>query len=674
MLRRAATLLLLLLPATLRAQSGEGQVEIYAQILQAEDSRDLDRSVFQRALADPDSAVRREAALGVGRIGNPDGVALLLPLLHDPDSLVQTTTIFALGLLGDTGALPALTSRVRELPVLSGPAALELVTAAARIGGEGGARFISSVLDGSIWSDRADQRYLALRAAGEAWRLGRAAPVSLLFSSLSDPSDDARAPALYSLARLHPVSAAPRLVQALGDRTAPLSRGIAARAMTRAYADSAGLDSGTVADLLVGATADDDPGVRVNAIRSLAGFKQSRLATKLVRLLSDPNQNVQVEAAHTLGQLGGSDAVAELARIAGSDRGSFARRREALLSLARLDSAAFIAQAGPWSQGADWRQRAAAGEGWVTVDPARLTPFLEDRDPRVLASVLQAWSTRGHEGDSALVRRCRALLGHRDAAVRAIAAEGLRPAATPADLPALTAAYALAARDSFPDAAIAALTTIAQVVEAHRADRATLEREVLGTLRAPSDYVILRWAESGWPAAAERWGGAYPLRTGRTLNDYREIARRYLTGPTDARYPHVTIEVDQLGVIELQLFGPDAPLTVANFLTLVDRHFFDGQRFHRVVPNFVVQSGDPRGDGWGGPGTAIRDELNARRHKAYMVAMALSGPDTGGSQWYITLSPQPHLDGRFTIFGDVEDGVPVLLRITQGDLIRTIRR
>jgi cyclophilin family peptidyl-prolyl cis-trans isomerase len=106
----------------------------------------------------------------------------------------------------------------------------------------------------------------------------------------------------------------------------------------------------------------------------------------------------------------------------------------------------------------------------------------------------------------------------------------------------------------------------------------------------------------------------------------------------------------------------------------VDQRYFDGQRFHRVVPNFVVQAGDPRGDGWGGPGGALRDELNPRRYEAYTVGMALSGPDTGGSQWFITLSQQPHLDGGYTVFGEVKEGVPALLRVTQGDLIRSIRR
>jgi len=120
--------------------------------------------------------------------------------------------------------------------------------------------------------------------------------------------------------------------------------------------------------------------------------------------------------------------------------------------------------------------------------------------------------------------------------------------------------------------------------------------------------------------------------------------------------------------------GPDAPLTVDNFLRLVARRFFDRNRWHRVVPNFVVQDGDPRGDGFGGPGGAIRDELNRNRYDGPVLGMALSGPDTGMSQWFINLSAQPHLDGTYTVFGRVVNGAATLTRITQGDVIRTIAR
>jgi peptidyl-prolyl cis-trans isomerase B (cyclophilin B) len=127
------------------------------------------------------------------------------------------------------------------------------------------------------------------------------------------------------------------------------------------------------------------------------------------------------------------------------------------------------------------------------------------------------------------------------------------------------------------------------------------------------------------------------------------------------------------GPIVFQLFPEDAPLNVWNFAKLAESGFYDGLSFHRVVPDFVVQGGDPRGDGWGGPGYTIPDEVTQRSHTVGALGMALSGPDTGGSQWYVTLSPQPHLDGQYTIFGQVTQGQHVLQSMLPGDEIRSIR-
>jgi peptidyl-prolyl cis-trans isomerase B (cyclophilin B) len=235
--------------------------------------------------------------------------------------------------------------------------------------------------------------------------------------------------------------------------------------------------------------------------------------------------------------------------------------------------------------------------------------------------------------------------------------------------------YARSVRDSFPDASLSALGAIAAIAKKGEAARDRVAREFLDKAPRPSNYLLRAWAETNWPDASTRWGSAYPIATGRTLQDYRELARQYLLAPDSIARPHIQIETQQQGVMEIELLGPDAPLTVANFLRLVDRRFFDGNRWHRVVPDFVVQDGDPRGDGFGGPGGAIRDEINRNRYgNKPALGMALSGPDTGSSQWFINLSPQPHLDGTYTVFGSVVKDPGVLSRITQGDLIRTIRR
>ena len=123
-------------------------------------------------------------------------------------------------------------------------------------------------------------------------------------------------------------------------------------------------------------------------------------------------------------------------------------------------------------------------------------------------------------------------------------------------------------------------------------------------------------------------------------------------------------------VIEFQ--PEEAPLTVDNFVMLARKGYFNGQIVPRVVPNFVIQTGDPRGDQNGGPGYAIRCEINELPYERGAVGMALSGKDTGGSQWFVTHSPQPHLDGGYTVFGRVVSGMEVVDRIVRGDSVRSI--
>ena len=127
------------------------------------------------------------------------------------------------------------------------------------------------------------------------------------------------------------------------------------------------------------------------------------------------------------------------------------------------------------------------------------------------------------------------------------------------------------------------------------------------------------------------------------------------------------------GEFEIALYGDEAPLTSANLFTLARKGFFRNLTFHRVVPDFVAQGGDPRGDGNGGPGYTIRCEVNHKPYGRGVVGMALSGKDTGGSQFFVTAAPQPHLDGRYTAFGEVTKGQEVVDALLEGDQIIEVR-
>ncbi|MGD1944446.1 MAG: peptidylprolyl isomerase [Leptolyngbyaceae cyanobacterium] len=131
------------------------------------------------------------------------------------------------------------------------------------------------------------------------------------------------------------------------------------------------------------------------------------------------------------------------------------------------------------------------------------------------------------------------------------------------------------------------------------------------------------------------------------------------------------METDK-GTITLELFDAAAPNTVKNFVDLSEAGFYNGLKFHRVIPNFMVQGGCPKGTGTGGPGYTIKCEINDNKHEAGSLSMAHRGPDTGGSQFFICHEPQPHLDGEHTVFAKTED-MDVVNAISQGDKIASVK-
>jgi cyclophilin family peptidyl-prolyl cis-trans isomerase len=238
----------------------------------------------------------------------------------------------------------------------------------------------------------------------------------------------------------------------------------------------------------------------------------------------------------------------------------------------------------------------------------------------------------------------------------------------------LVQAYEASLSDPISDARIAAVTALAAVAERGFSERVAVEDLFLSRFTGSQDYLVRRVAQERFPAAAALWGPVTPIATGRSVEDYRTIARQLiLPAEREGIAPVLVIETER-GRITVTLFAAEAPLTVDALLRLAGRHYFDGTSWHRVAPNFVIQGGDPRGDGWGGPGFALRDENSRRRYGRGTVGMALAGPDTGGSQFFITHSPQPHLDGTYPVIGEVVLGMEVVDRVSQGDAIRSIRR
>lgn len=656
------------------------EVEALAPLLMAEDRRAFDAPTLSDAVNHSDPLVRRTAAMTIGRIRDLRGTALLLPLLSDRDMTVVTAAFFGLGLMRDTSAVGAIAARLRAADSLSAGAAGEAATALARIGGQTAATFLAGVLNGSADVPRDRLDLLVPNALIDGWHLGALMPAQAMLHYVIDTSTDLRWRAIYSLGRMRVPAAGQAVLRALREQ-APSNREVAARWLTRRFADTAGLAAIAVKTDLVRALDDDQAGVRTNAVGSLATFGDSTVAGKVIQLLSDQDPNVRVAAASALGDIRGAAAAKALNDLL-LHPGAWALRRAALLALAHADSALFVARAAAWLAAADFRDRMAGLQAWGTLsvgDPAVFRAGAADADPRVIAAALDAWrasDTRRRRQsappDTALSTLARTLARAPDPGVRAAAVEALRPSVSAADVDLLFAAWHQSLGDPDSDARLAVLGAMHDLMRrqpdlfariddpSHRdfADR-------------PDDPVVRGEVARSWPELARRWGGVAPIDTRRTLDDYRSVVRTLVLAADD---PHVTIDVEGRGSIDVQLLGHEAPLTVTNFLRLVDRHYFDRSRMHRVVPNFVIQDGDPTGTGNGGPGWSIRDEINPERYVLPMIGMALSGPDTGGSQWFINLSPQPHLDGQYTIFGKVAGSFAPLSHIVQGDVIRSIHR
>jgi peptidylprolyl isomerase len=172
-------------------------------------------------------------------------------------------------------------------------------------------------------------------------------------------------------------------------------------------------------------------------------------------------------------------------------------------------------------------------------------------------------------------------------------------------------------------------------------------------------------------ALARLTGSDYTRRVPYRQPGYVDFDFEFLAGLPDV----VTVRFETIrGTFTADLYPRIAPFTVMNFLKLAERRrLFDGIAFHRVVPTFVAQGGDPREDGWGGPGYAIRSEFSQRPYGTGTIGMASSGKDTEGSQFFVTQSPQPHLDGRYTVFGQVTGGQDVVDRLQIGDRLQAAR-
>ena len=619
-----------------------------------------------RLIEDPSAAIRRRSAAAIGRVRLAEGVPALVSALSDPHMEVREIAAFGLGLIGDLEAIDPLVETLRDVsPVVQGRAAQAL----GMLGAKDTLGAIQSMVAMHVTEayavDPEDLGY-PLTPRIEAFRSGLYALAALgsydalAATILTEEGDPVLWwwPVAYALSQVDDLRAADPLKTLVGIQG---SIGVAiAAAGLGALGDTSALP--VLVELLD--PRRRDARVVTTAVRALAEIGDEKAAPALRRLLRTPDLEpaLLLELVEALGAVGARSSTDVMIELLSHPWPPL--RGAALRGLARLDAELFVLVLSGLQPDSQWQVRADLAHALAFVDPDvgafRLTLMLEDEDRRVIPAVLQSLVTlRATNAVDVLLTQ----LSDGDVVVRKTAATLLGELEVRQAVEALAKAY----RDAAGDPSYLAR---AAVVDA------------LARIGGPPALETLRVAVED-PDWAVRVRAAQHLATHDPASDAGTAIR-----PAPARFsvesygsldlvtpsvsPHVFIDTDR-GTIQIELAVNEAPLTADNFMRLARAGFYNGLLVHRVVPNYVVQMGDPRSDSEGGPGYTVRDELSPLPFLRGTVGMALDWADTGGSQFFITRSPQPQLDARYTVFGRVIAGMEVVDQLQRGDVIRLMR-
>ncbi len=694
------------------AQNGARQSPIPSaislRILKAEDERRWDNDL-RALLSDPNPAIRKRAALAVGRIGNEASVSALGNLLQDREADVRAMAAFALGEVEAAGGAEPLLALLKN-PDQPAIVRARVIEALGKIAGampreqeprrlELGAAIVEELKVDAAKGPTSD-RLTAILGLTAALRSRPANAGSTIAKFLSHADARVRADAGNTLARLRLNDGNEQLRKLVSTDADAVVRANAARVLG-ATEDKASFDA-----LVKHAIDDADSRVRVSAIRSLALLKDARAAEPLLnrgnvliqsKLATNAIETNEVlEIATTLGRLlAQKEDPAAIAWLSKVNETLNHTAPEVELALARIAPDAYLRSFGIDGKTSvqraillNWRSASgiAAGLGEIAAlpDSVKNKPELASSAESLLRAMLNYRNSGvkvntlvAVHSEYAVPDVLRALaafkpkdlsellvkhLDESDVIVRGTAADLL------GDLPpseqhtrALAAALARTPSDPLNDAALSTLDALGK-------QKSEAANKAITSVLDWRDHLVRRRAVSILKANGV---GDVSIHIGivQTRNKAADYRRALARAGKNVRAVVTTTK----GSFTIELLPEAAPLTVDDFVQLAQRSFFNGITIHRVVPNFVIQDGDPRGDGNGGPAQhQIRCEINEGPFDRAAVGMALSGKDTGGSQWFVTHSPQPHLDGGYTVFGRVVAGMDVVDNIVRGDVIRSI--
>jgi len=625
-----------------------------ARALMLEDRREVDTALVDTWLHHENPLHRQRAALMLARIGpstfvdangngekdaneRQAGVDALAQLTGDADANVRATAAFALGQIGDlAGAGTLITFANDKDGDVAGEAVEALSKLAPRLPFASYAPLLKDPRPG-----------VHARAVRFLFRFRSDEASEAAAKELESPSPDIRREAAYALGRRAYPAARARL-ELIANDPDTATRSYIARALGAIGAPE------SLAPLM-NALLDPQPWVRTNAIVAI-----NRIATKdahaierpelssdvlrVVGLSDDPDPGVRAVATELLGWYAAKNEAAKKRLLEIASAGSRWDRELAAGAIAKNlgDASLLSADLG------DWAKVRVLESGGAVAESARVRWA---KDPAPLVRIYTINTIPDAQVDAHLPM-IRAALDDPDPVVRGYAIERYAKSKAADRAAVLIAAEERARRDRQNDARVAAVHNLGEAE--------------LRPLVADRDPVIRRVAAETIEQLGKPRPQYTPLPVERPMAEYAEIV-------TWSKSQHIATIHMTRGNIVLALLSQEAPLTAWNFAKLARAKFFDDTTFMRVVPNFVIQGGDPRDDMEGGPGYAIRDEINLQKYTRGAVGMALSGPDTGGSQFFITHSPQPHLDGGYTIFARVTEGMSGVVDQTErGDKVVTI--
>ncbi len=635
-------------------------VDKLARLLKLEDERSLGGGEVSARLSDPAGRVRARAALVLARIGEPGAAAAIAPLLDDGTPYVRATAAFSLGLLEaelPEDTLRRLTEALRDENERVRARAYETL---GKKGGSAAAETIARAISSSVprgaepyeWAD--DMDVSALRYPHHDLRLAILALARLdslrwSWDILATEGGTPRFvwwPAAWALSELEGDERAPLLTYYAGSRN-PEFRLWSTRGLRST--------SAVARDQIPMMLSDPNERVRIAAVRAATSIGLSEVVPDLLSLLERDTHYVQAVVLEALSTLSAPAAVEPLLDRLGSE--SRWLRALVLPALARQDPAGFWLLLAGLGADLDWEVRAALADLLGRMSGERAVELLRtmvdasvEPDARVRSHALTALARRDPEGAlTVLIQRLSADDPFEKlAAALALESIGASEAAAP-----VHAAFLVADEDEpRVKAGLLAVFTALDPASGRESAHAAID---------DTSYLVRRQA-----AAISRQAGDADAAIRARPSELSLDAYRAYVSP---RYSPQAFIRTELGVIELELFVLDAPMTVRNFVRLARDGFYNGLSVHDVVPNGYVQAGDPRGDGNGGPGYAIRSEINERPIVRGTVAMANHGKDTGGSRFFITHLPRPDLDGRNTVFGQVTSGMEIVDRLEPGDKI-----